>query len=59
MYVYAADLCMDQCVVEQDEPVDREPPRILQGKSFVAAFADQTTVWFPQGILTTHGDILT
>lgn len=53
--MHEADLCVDQCVVEQDEPVDGEPPSVLQGQSFVATLTDQTAVRLPQGVLTTNG----
>lgn len=49
---------MDQRVVEQDEPVDGEPPGVLQGQSFVAALADQPAVRLPQRVLTTHNDTI-
>lgn len=48
------DLCVDQGVVEKDEPVDRKPPGVLQRQSLVAALTDEPTVRLPQGILTTH-----
>lgn len=48
---------MDQSVVEQDEPVDGEPPRVLQGQSFVAALADQPAVRLPQGVLTAQRQV--
>lgn len=53
-----ADLCVDQGVVEKDEPVDGEPPGVLQGQSFVAALADQPAVRLPQRVLTTHNDTI-
>lgn len=51
--VCGADLCVDQGVVEKDEPVDGEPPGVLQGQSLVAALTDEPAVRLPQRVLTT------
>lgn len=56
MCLCGSNLCVDQNIVEQDEPVDGEPASILQGQTFVAALADQPPVRLPQRVLTTNKD---
>lgn len=56
--VRGADLCVNQRVVEKDEPVDGEPPGVLQGQSFVAALANQPAVRLPQRVLAMHNDTI-
>lgn len=46
-----AHLSMHQSIVEEDEPVDREPSRVLKGQAPIAALADQTPLRLPQGVL--------
>lgn len=53
-----AHLCMDHDVVEKYEPVDGEPPSVLQSQSFVAALADQPAVGLPQRVLATHDETI-
>lgn len=45
-------LCVDQRVVEQDEPVDGEATGVLQRQRLVAALADEPAVRLPQRVLT-------
>lgn len=51
-----AHLCVDQSIIEEDEPVDGEPASVLQCQSLVAALADEPAVRFPQRVLSTHKD---
>lgn len=54
--VCVAHLCVNQSVVEDDEPVDGEPSGVLQRQRFVAALADQPASGLPQRVLTAHDD---
>lgn len=46
-----AHLSMYQSIIEEDEPVHREPSRVLQGQGPIAALTDQTPLRLPQGVL--------
>ena len=48
---YEAHLCMDESIVEEHEPVHREPSGILQCECLVAALTHQPPRRFSQGIL--------
>lgn len=36
------DLCMNKGIIEEDEPVDREPPCILEGQALIATLTYQS-----------------
>ena len=44
-------LCMNQSVVEQDEPVNREPPGVLEGQALVATLIHQPALGITEDIL--------
>lgn len=50
-WLQAAHLGMYQSIVEEDEPVHREPSRVLKGQAAIAALTDQTPLRLPQGVL--------